>query len=168
MSLTRLQWLWERYDQSQTHHVLHFLKPPPQNFTREILWLTQRYVTILPKIKLKKHNPNNNHQTFHPSTLQALIETHNITHLYYSSPLTCPITITPYDSPHNRDIIFRSTGLAHSSKWTCNGLNHPPYLKICHDINPLGPHGNPRNPQHHNHHDQSKREPPPHHICRYI
>jgi hypothetical protein len=129
MPLTRLQWLWERYSQSQTHPMLHFLNPPPQDFTTEILWLTQRYVTILPKRKPKKHNPNNNHQTLHPSTLQALIEAYNITHSYYSSPLTCPTTITQYNSPYNRDIIFGSTGLAHSSKWTGNGLAHPPDLK---------------------------------------
>ena len=110
--------------------MLHFLNPPPQpKFTTKILWLTQRYVTILPKRKPKKHNPNNNHQTLHPSTLQALIETYNITHSYYSSPLTCPITITQYNSPHNRDIIFGSTGHTHSSKWAGVGLAHPPYLK---------------------------------------
>jgi hypothetical protein len=109
--------------------MIHFLNPPPQDFATEILWLTQRYVTILPKRKPKKHNPNNNHQTLHPTTLQALIETYNITHSYYSSPLTCPITLTQYNSPHNRDIIFGSTGLAHSSKWKGNGLAHPPDLK---------------------------------------
>ena len=77
----------------------------------------------------KKHNSNNNHQTLHPSTLQALIETYNITHSYYSLPLTCPITITQYNSPHNRDMIFGSTNHTYSSKWAGVGLAHPLDLK---------------------------------------
>ena len=54
MPLTRLQWLWERYNQNQTHHMIHFLNPPPHDFATKILWLTQRYVTNLPKRKPKK------------------------------------------------------------------------------------------------------------------
>lgn len=62
MPITRLQWLWERYNQSQVHPMLYFLNPPPQDFATEFLWLTQRYyVTILPKRKPKKHNLNNNY-----------------------------------------------------------------------------------------------------------
>ena len=127
--LTRLLWLWERYNQNQTHPMIHFLNPPPQDFVIELFMVDQRYITILPNKKPKKHNPNNNHQTLHPSTLQALIKTYNITHSYWFLPLTCPITLTQYNSPYNRGIIFGSMGLTHSSKWKGNGLAHPPYLK---------------------------------------
>ena len=106
-----------------------FLTPPPptlQDFTNEILWLIQRYITSSQGIT-KEYIPINNHQTLHSTTLKSLIETYQITHSYYSSPLTCPITLTNYNSPHNTYIIFSPTAYAHSSKGACNGLTYPPY-----------------------------------------
>ena len=48
----------------------NFLQPPPQNFETEILWLIQRYITILPKKKPKIIQPNNLHQTLPPDNHQ--------------------------------------------------------------------------------------------------
>lgn len=48
--------------------MANFLHPPPQDFATEILWLIQRYVTILPKTKKKKSN----HQRLHHSNLHGL------------------------------------------------------------------------------------------------
>ena len=105
------------------------LQSPAPRLCHQGLMATPKIFHNPPKKKPKKHNPNYNHQTLHPSTLQTLITTYNITHSYYSSPLTCPTTLTQYNSPHNRDIKFGSTGLAHSSKWRGNGLARPPDLK---------------------------------------
>ena len=79
--LTRLKWLWERYNQNQTHHMIYFLNSSSQDFATEILWLTQRYVTILPKRTPKKHNPNNSHQTLHPPSLNR-----NMQHKTHTTP----------------------------------------------------------------------------------
>ena len=125
----RLQWLWNQYSYHHFSQATQNLQPLPQNFETEILWLIQRYITILPKRKPKNIQPKNMHLTIHPTIIQTLIEAHKITHSYYSSPLTCPIQLTQYRSPHNRDIIFGSMGHALISRWTGCGLTYPTYHK---------------------------------------
>lgn len=87
--------------------------------------LPQRYVTVLPKKKPKKLNPNNNYQTLHMPTLNILIEAYQITH-YYSSPLTCPTQHGIIQFGTQCDIIFDSFILAKSSKWMGVGIAHLP------------------------------------------
>ena len=125
MNLDRIQWLWNQFTHNNHQHLTNFLQPPPQDFETEVLWLLQRYITILPKKKPKIIQPQNLHQTLHPEITKVLISSFHITHSYYASPLTCPIEITQYNSPHNRDIIFGSLGHALSSKWTGIGLVFP-------------------------------------------
>jgi hypothetical protein len=125
INIDRLQWLWSQFTHNNQQHLTNFLHPPPQDFETEVLWLLQRYVTILPKKKPKTIQPQNLHHTLHPEIIKTLITTFQITHSYYSSPLTCPIQITQFHSPHNRDIIFGSLGHAKSSKWTGIGLAFP-------------------------------------------
>jgi ribonuclease HI len=125
MNLDRIQWLWNQFTHNNNQHLTNFLQPPPQDFETEVLWLLQRYITILPKKKPKIIQSQNLHQTLHPEITKALITSFRITHSYYSSPLTCPIEITQYNSPHNRDIILGSLGHAKSSKWTGIGLAFP-------------------------------------------
>ena len=124
--MERLKWLWARFSQHNLTHLTYFLQPKVQNFETEILWLIQRYVTILPKKKPKHILTNNQHHTIPPEITELLINSFQITHSYYSSPLTCPIQITQYNSPHTRDIIFGSLGHAHSSRWKGHGLAFPP------------------------------------------
>ena len=64
------------------------------------------------------------HHTIHPAIIKILIESFKITYSYYSSPLTCPIQLTQYHSPHNRDKIFGSTGQIQTFKWKGTGLAH--------------------------------------------
>ena len=109
-----------------TPTLTNFLKPPPQDFETKILWLVQRYISILPPPKkFKIIQPNNNHHTLHPEITKVLIESFNITHSYYSSQFACPIQLMHYNSPHNHDIIYKSLGQAKSSKWKGIGLTYP-------------------------------------------
>ena len=118
----RLQWLWNCFCCNRLPHLANFLQPPPQDFETEVLWLIQQYITILPKKKPKNIPPNNLHHTLHPDITKLLIESYKITHSYYSSPLTCPMQLTRYNSPHNWDILFGSMGHAKSSHWRGIGL----------------------------------------------
>ena len=102
----RLQWLWNQFSHNNPTQLTNFLQPPPQNFEIEILWLTQRYITVLPKRVSKHIQPNNLHHTLHPVITKILIESFKITHSYYSSPFTYPTQITQYYSPHDEDKIF--------------------------------------------------------------
>ena len=121
----RLHWLWNRYSHNNLPHLTNILQPPPWDFETKILWLVQRYITILLKKKPKIIQPNNNHYTLHPKITKFLVKSFKITHSYYPSPLTCPIQIMQYDSPHNWNIIFGSVGHAKSSRWKGIGLAHP-------------------------------------------
>jgi hypothetical protein len=121
----RLQWLWNQFSYHHFSQSTNALQPPPQNFELEVLWLIQRYITILPKRKPKNIQPKNMHHTIHLTIIKTLIESHKITHSYYSSPLTCPTQLTQYHSPHNRDIIFGSMGHAQISRWKGIGLAYP-------------------------------------------
>ena len=125
ISTERLQWLWNQYSYHHFSQATQNLQPPPQNFETEILWLIQRYITILPKRKPKTIQPKNMHHKIHPTIIQTLIEAHKITHSYYSSPLTCPTQLTQYHSTDNRDIIFGSMGHAQITRWTGTGLAYP-------------------------------------------
>ena len=82
-------------------------------------------MTILPKKKPKTILPKNLHHTLHPIITNTLIESFNITHSYYSSPLTYPTQLTQFYTPHNRDKIFGSLGHTQSSRWNNIGLAHP-------------------------------------------
>ena len=125
ITTNRLHWLWNRYSHNNLPHLSNFLQHPPQDFETEILWLIQRYITILPKEKPKSILLDNNHHTLHPDITILLINSFKITHSYYSSPLTCPIQLTQYNSPHNWDIIFGSLGQTKSSRWNEVGLAYP-------------------------------------------
>ena len=129
LTTERLQWLWDQYSHTNHTHLTNEIQPPPQNFETEILWLIQRYITLLPKKKPKTILPKNLHDTIHPTITKTLIKSFNITHSYYSSPLTCPTQLTRFYSPHNRDKIFGSLGHAQSSRWKGIGLAHPTYYK---------------------------------------
>lgn len=121
----RLHWLWNRYFHNNLPHLTNFLHPPPQDFKTEILWLIQINLIILPKENPKNILPTNIHHTLHPDITRLLISSFKITHAYYSSPLTCPIQLIQYNSPHNRDIIFGSLGQAKSFKWDGIGSAYP-------------------------------------------
>ena len=94
----------------------NLLQPPPQDSATKMLWLTQRYTTILPQ-KPKRHNPHNNHHTLHPTTLKILIEGFQITHSYFSTPLTCPIQLT--QMRHNMQITRPRQILKMNNNMTC-------------------------------------------------
>jgi DNA-directed RNA polymerase subunit L len=126
ITINRLQWLWDQFSHNNHTHHNFDLQPPSQSFEKEILWLIQRYITILPKKKPKTIQTNNLHHTLHSPITTTLIESFKITHSYYSSPLTCPTQLTQYYSPHNRDKLFGSLGHAQSSRWQGIGLAHPP------------------------------------------
>lgn len=85
----------------------------------------QRYVSPLPKKPKQLHNHNSHHAL--PSLLiQHLQKTFNITHSYFSSPLTYNTHFKNYHSPYTRDKIFGSLGPAFETKWAGIGYAHPP------------------------------------------
>ena len=116
---TRLKWLWDQY-----HSVLdkpHNLEPPTQSFETEVAWLYQRY-----KYKTPKNDPLKFSQYTLPNAiLENFISTFQITHSYFSSPVTCSTTLKQYHSPFPRDVIFGSVGKAFQHKWHGNGYAHP-------------------------------------------
>jgi hypothetical protein len=57
--------------------------------------------------------------------LKHLLTSFNITHTYFSSPLTYSTHLTHFYSPHPRDCIFGSLGTALSYKWNKQGFAHP-------------------------------------------
>jgi hypothetical protein len=125
-SLTRLQWLWSQYQQSATH--LPSLEPPLQTFETEIIWLLYRYI-----------RPKNTQYSLPILMLDHLITTFNITHNYFSSPLTCSTFLRQFYSPFHRDCIFGSLGTAFSHKWKGQGFAHPPPPFIPTSIHSYGP-----------------------------
>ena len=56
----------------------------------------------------------------------------NITHSYFSSPVTCSTKSTKFYSPFPRDKIFGSLGKAFTYKWQGNGFAHPHTEKDAH------------------------------------
>jgi len=116
---TRLQWLWKQYHTAL--HTTHDLVPPTQLFETKIIWLYQRY----------KYNKSNKtplrtpQHTLPQNILQSLTTTFNISHSYFSSPITCSIQITQFYSPFERDKIFGSLGKAFAYKWKGIGFAHP-------------------------------------------
>ena len=64
----RLHWLWNQFTHNNHSHITNFLQPPPQDFETEILWLMQRYVTLLLKKKPKTIQPKNQHHMLHQET----------------------------------------------------------------------------------------------------
>ena len=112
----------------QYHTILHnslTFTPPIQSFETEIAWLYQRY-----KYQIPKHDPSQNAQYTLPTPiLNHIFSTFNITHSYFSSPLTCPTSIQKNSSFFPRNKIFGSFGTSFQYRWY--GLGYA-YL---HDIN---------------------------------
>jgi hypothetical protein len=95
--------------------------PPPQSFKTEIIWLYQRYNTKIPKknpLKTLQH-------TLPQNLLDTSTKTFNISHSYFSSPITCSTHITKLYSPFARDKNFGSLGTAFQYKWNGIGCAHP-------------------------------------------
>ena len=84
---SRLQWLWNQYYNSlQTPTNI---EPSTQSFETEIVWLYQRYKYWIPKnypLKITQY-------TLPTPILDHLINTINIQHSYFSSPVTCSTKI---------------------------------------------------------------------------
>ena len=116
---TRLKWLWQQYNIDT--YSTYGLVPPPQPFETEIVWLYQRYNPKKPKkdpLKTAQH-------TLPQTLLDAITNTLNITHSYFSSPVTCSTHISKFYSPFTRDKIFGSLGTAFQYKWNGIGYAHP-------------------------------------------
>jgi hypothetical protein len=111
-SLLRLQWSW-----IQCHHSITSLpplEPPLQTFETEIIWFLYLY----------KH-PKNTQYSLPIPMLDHLLTTFNITHTYFSSPLTCSTLLKQFYSFFPRHCKFGFLSIAFSHKW--NGMDiHPP------------------------------------------
>ena len=117
--IDRLKWLWKQYIQSQNRP--NGLISPTQSFETEIVWLYQRY-----KYRISKNDPLKYSHHFIPKILLDHITTSfNITHLFFSLPVTCSILIIEFYSPFPRDKIFGSIEQAFSHKWKGIGYVHP-------------------------------------------
>ena len=119
ISIERLKWLWKQYTQSQNRP--NGLIPPTQSFETEIVWLYQRYKYRIPKNDPLKHS----HHAIPKILLDHITTSFNITHSYFSSPVTCSTLIQKFYSPFSRDKIFGSIGHAYSYKWKEVGYAHP-------------------------------------------
>jgi hypothetical protein len=83
--------------------------------------LYQRY-----NYRVSRNNPTDTLYYTLPIPLQKnLHNTFNITHSYFSSPLTCSTTLTKFFFPFHRDIVFGSLGNAFQHKWLESGYTHP-------------------------------------------
>ncbi|HYP42844.1 MAG TPA: RNase H family protein, partial [Candidatus Nitrosocosmicus sp.] len=119
ISTTRLKWLWQQYNKAMDSS--HNLVPPTQPFEKEVIWLYQRY-----KIKTPKNNSQNiTHHTLPTNILEQITFAFDITHSYFSSPITYPIQISEFHSPFARDKVFGSRGTAFQYKWKGIGYAHP-------------------------------------------
>ena len=115
----RLQWLWERYQTAS--HQSHNLEPPIQSFEQEVAWLYKRY-----KYKIPKNDPLKFSQYTLPNDIFThVIDSFQITHSHFSSPVTCPTSLSQFSSPYLRDKVFGSIGTAFQHKWIGNGSAHP-------------------------------------------
>jgi hypothetical protein len=99
--LTRLQWLWDQYNHFISH--LPTIEPPLQSFEIEIIWLIYRY-----------KYPKNTQYALPNNMLDHLTTSFNITHSYFSSPITCSTLLKKFYSPFPCDCIFGSIGNASS------------------------------------------------------
>ena len=57
--------------------------------------------------------------------LDHIIDSFQITHSHFSSPVTCPTSLRQFSSPFLRDKIFGSIGTTFQHKWIGNGYAHP-------------------------------------------
>ena len=116
---TRLKWLWDQYHLALNRP--HNLGPPTQPFETKVACLYQRY-----KYKTPKNDPLKLSQYTLPNTiLENFINTFQIIHSYFSSPVTCFIKLRQFHSPFPRDVVFGSVGKAFHHKWHGNGYAHP-------------------------------------------
>ena len=116
---TRLKLSWDQY-----HFALnkpHNLEPLTPPFETEVAWLYQRY-----KYKTPKNDPLKLSQyTLPNATIGKFMNTFQITHSYFSSPVTCPTTLRQFHSPFLRGVIFGSIGKTFHHQWHGNGYAHP-------------------------------------------
>jgi hypothetical protein len=68
----------------------------------------------------------NAHTAIPAQILEEIIGQFQITHSYFSSPITCHTNLKQFSSPHQRDQIFGSMGQAFDYKWQGSGYAHPP------------------------------------------
>jgi hypothetical protein len=115
----RLNWLWFQYH-TTLHNPSNFT-PPIQSFETELVWLYHRY-----KPRLSKNDPLNSAQYILPTAiLNHIFDSFQITHSYFSSPVTCPTSIYKFYSPFPRDKIFGSLGPSFQYQWQGLGYAHP-------------------------------------------
>ena len=112
-STSCLKWLWTQYQHTTTHPPS--IEPPLQNFETEVTWLIYCYQC-----------PKNIQYSLPTPLLDHILTTFDVTHTYFSSPLTCSTLLKQYYSPFPRDCIFGSLGTALIHKWNGQGFAHPP------------------------------------------
>ena len=113
---TRIKWLWQQYN--KTSYSTHGLVPQTQTFQKEVVWLYQRY-----KRKISKNDPVKIVQhILSTSITNSIINTFNISHSYFSSPVTCSTQIKNFYSLFIRDKVFGSLGTAFQYKWEDIGM----------------------------------------------
>ena len=117
--IDRLKWLWKQNTQSQNRP--NGLIPSIQPFETKIVWLYQRYKYRTPKNDPLKYL----HHSIPKILLDYITTKFNITHSYFSSPVTCSTLIQEFYSPFPRNKIFGSIGHAFSYKWKGIGYAHP-------------------------------------------
>ena len=86
-----------------------------------MVWLYQRYKSKAPKNDSTKTTLH----TLPINIIDSFITTFNISHSYFSSPLTCSIQISKFYSPFARDKVFGALGTAFQYKWEGIGYAHP-------------------------------------------
>ena len=75
---------------------------------------------------MSKNNPlKYSHHSIPEILLDHITTSFNITHSYYSLPVTCSTLIKDFYSPFSRNKIFGSIGHAFSYKWKGIGYVHP-------------------------------------------
>ena len=116
---TRLKWLWQQYN--KVKYNTHGLVPPTQTFEKEVVWLYQRYKSKI----FKNSSTKTTLHTLPTNIMDSLITTFNISHSYFSSPVSCSTKISKFYSLFGRDKVFGALGTAFQFKWKGIGYAHP-------------------------------------------
>ena len=104
-----------------------------QDLATKLLLLINGYIKILPRSPPDTIPPSHNHNILSPpppTNARNLINIFQLSHSYFSIPLTCPTNSTQYYSPHDRDMIFGSLGLSFSHQWIGHGFAHVVHITL--------------------------------------
>jgi hypothetical protein len=93
----------------------YYRTPSLQTFEIEVIWMLYQYWYL-----------KNTQYSLLTDMLEHISTTFNITHTFFSSPLTCSTLLNYFYSPFSCNWIFGSLGTTFCHKWNGFGFSYPP------------------------------------------